>query len=66
MAADEFDDSEKVEKFELSPETPYEDICKYYAARLWRKLRVFQRPVAPWDAPIIDNRPNALLPDLFI
>ena len=22
--------------------------------------------MAPWDAPILDGRPNALLPDLFI
>lgn len=33
---------------------------------MWRKLRVFKRPVAPWDRSIVDNRPNVLLPDLLI
>ncbi|CAL5976758.1 Radial_spokehead-like protein [Hexamita inflata] len=66
VAEDEFDDTNPVDKPELSPDLPYEELQKYYTQKLWRKLRQFKRPVAPWDAPIIDNRVNVPQAELFI
>lgn len=51
---------------DIAADTPYDELAKYYASRLWRKVRVYKRPVNPWDAPIIDNKPNVPLPQLFI
>ena len=56
---DPVDDTEPVEKPDLSADLPYDELLKYYSTKLWRKLRVFRRPVAPWDASIVDNRVNA-------
>ena len=66
MEDDPVDDTEPVEKPDLSADLPYDELLRYYSTKLWRKLRVFRRPVAPWDAPIVDNRVNAQQPDLFI
>ncbi|KAH0577586.1 Radial spokehead-like protein [Spironucleus salmonicida] len=66
VQVDDFDDSAKPDKFDIDSSPNYEEISKYYAVRLWRKLREFKRPVDPWDVPILDNRINAALPELFI
>lgn len=55
-----------IDKQEITAELTYEEMMKYYNNKLWRKLRQFKRPVAPWDAPIVDNRVNVAQPDLFI
>lgn len=46
-------------------EGTYDEWCKYYMYRLWTKLRVFRRPVCPWDVPLLDNKTNIGLPRLF-
>lgn len=55
-----------IDKLEINADITYEEMMKYYNSKLWRKLRQFKRPVAPWDAPIVDNRVNVAQPDLFI
>lgn len=57
----EVEDLEKPDPEEGS----YDDWCKYYMYRLWTKLRIFHRPICPWDLPLLDNKTNIPLPQLF-
>jgi len=60
---DDYDATEPLEKPE--PDAEPDEWYRYFATALWRKLRVFRRPVCPWDAPMVDNCTNTLLPALF-